>query len=59
MTIMNMQNEPYTIQFFSPPDDRFTVSPQAVITEHQTRKFCQFIKTPEKDQMPREVQTPR
>jgi len=25
--IMNMQNKLYKIQFFSPPDDQFTVSP--------------------------------
>jgi len=41
------KNKLYTI--FSPPDDRFTVSPQAVIAEHRTREFCEIHKIPEKD----------
>ena len=39
-----MQNKPYTIQFFLPPDDRFTISPQAVITDPQICKLCEIKK---------------
>ena len=30
---MNMQNKLYTMQMFSPPNNQFTASPQAVISE--------------------------
>ena len=43
MIIMNMQNKLYTIQFFSPPDDWFAVSPQAAITEPQTLGFLRIL----------------
>jgi len=49
---MNMQNKLYTIQFFSPPNDRFADSPRAVIIEpghHGFHKFCEFRGTLLKD----------
>jgi len=33
LIIMNMQNKLYTMQFFLPPDDQITATPQATITE--------------------------
>ena len=44
---------------FSPPNDHFAVSPQAVITKPQTRRYCGFRKTPQRDRTPRKVQTSR
>jgi len=41
-------NNTVYITIFSPPDDRFAVSPSAVITEPGTRRFCEFRKAPEK-----------
>jgi len=40
MIIMNMQKNLYTIQFFSPPDDRFAASPRAATTESRNCRFC-------------------
>jgi len=37
---------------FSPPDNRFTASPQAATAEPRNHGFCKFRKTPEKDQTP-------
>ena len=45
---MNMQNNLYTIQFFSAPNDRFTASPQAEI----------FHETPQKGHTHGKVQAP-
>ena len=41
---MNMQNKLYTMQFLSPPDDQFTVSPQAAIAEPWNHKFHKIQK---------------
>jgi len=49
--IMHMQSKLYTIPFFSPPHDQFTVSPQAVIVEPQTRIFENFSKLPKKPKL--------
>jgi len=49
MIIMNMQNKLYKIPFFSPPDDQFTASPQAAITEPRNHEF---------QEIPKKVHTP-
>jgi len=44
MIIMNMQNKLYTIQFFSPPDDRWSASPRAAIMELGKHEFLEISK---------------
>jgi len=43
MVIIIMQNKLYTIQSFSPPNDRFTASPRAAITEPRNHGFCKCL----------------
>jgi len=55
MIIMNTQNKLYTVQFSHCLTTDFAASPQAVITEPTNWGFCEFCKTPEKDQTHRKV----
>jgi len=41
LIVMNIQNNLYTIQFFSPPNDSSTASPQAKIMDPQV--FGNFL----------------
>jgi len=58
MIIVNMQNKLYTLQLFSPPNDRSTASPRAAIAECQTCEFLRFRKAPRKIRTPGKVWPP-
>ena len=50
MIILNTQNNLYTIEFFSPPNDQFSASPLAVSME--TPETVNFAKFPKKFKFP-------